>query len=219
MIELAVIVLRLVQYSAASVLMGSALFFVYALPAQGVGSAASLRWSKPLLVSAALLLALATLAGLIAQTATLAGSLADALTRDSLTAVVTQMDLGKSAVARAALALVAAIYAMRHASRPHAVARNRYSRHARLRHVRLDGPWPVDRGRRPCAAFGGGCPACPRRRGVDRGAGRLCRPRRSPAAGSRKARGLVERAATLLARRHRACSHDCRDRGWSTAGI
>ena len=55
MIELAVIVLRLVQYSAASVLMGSALFFVYALPAHGPGSAASLRWSKPALAGAALL--------------------------------------------------------------------------------------------------------------------------------------------------------------------
>ncbi|MGZ3234036.1 MAG: copper homeostasis membrane protein CopD [Croceibacterium sp.] len=112
MIELAVIVLRLVQYSAASVLMGSALFFVYALPATGPGAAAGLRWPRPLLASAALLLALGTLAGLIAQTATLAGSLADALTRDSLTAVVTQMDLGKSALARAAWALIAAIYAM-----------------------------------------------------------------------------------------------------------
>lgn len=112
MIELAVIVLRLVQYSAASVLMGSALFFVYALPADGPGSAVSLRWSKPLLVGAALLLTVGTVFGLVAQTATLAGSLADALTRGSLTAVVTEMDLGKSALARTALGLIAATYAM-----------------------------------------------------------------------------------------------------------
>lgn len=111
MTELAVIVLRLVQYSAASVLMGSALFFVYALPAQGAGSGGSLRWSRPLLVSSALLLAAGTLAGLVAQTATLAGSLADALTRESLAAVVTQTDFGKAALARAALALIATIYA------------------------------------------------------------------------------------------------------------
>mgnify|MGYP001555853882 CR=1 FL=1 len=112
MTELAVIVLRLVQYSAASVLMGSALFFVYALPGQGPGSAASLRWPRPWLVGAALVLAAATVLGLVAQTATLAGSLTDALTPASLTAVVTQMDFGMAAVARAALALAAATYAL-----------------------------------------------------------------------------------------------------------
>lgn len=110
MTELAVILCRLVQYSAASVLMGSALFFVYALPAQGPGSAAELRWARPLLASAAIVLALAASIGLIAQTALLAGSLADALTADSLTAVVTQMDLGKAALARAVLAVVAALF-------------------------------------------------------------------------------------------------------------
>jgi len=92
--------------------MGSALFFVYALPATGPGSAASLRWPKLLLEGAALLLVIATLLGLIAQTATLAGSLAEALTRDSLTAVVTQMDFGQSALARATLALIAALYVL-----------------------------------------------------------------------------------------------------------
>jgi putative copper resistance protein D len=107
MIELAAILLRLVQYSAASVLMGSALFFIYALPAQGPGSAASLRWARPLLVSAALLLAIGTLLGLALQTE----ALADELSVEAFTAVVTQMDLGKAAMARAALALVAAIYA------------------------------------------------------------------------------------------------------------
>jgi len=108
-IELAVILLRLVQYSAASVLMGSALFFVYALPSQGPGSAASLRWAKPLLASAALLLTAGTLLGLVAQTALLAGSFTDALTPDALTAVVSEMDLGKAAIARAGLAVLAAV--------------------------------------------------------------------------------------------------------------
>ena len=107
MIEPAVILLRLVQYSAASVLMGSALLFVYALPAQGPAAAASLRWARPLLVGAALVLAVGTLLGLALQTETLA----DELSAGALTAVVTQMDLGKAAVARAALALIAAIYA------------------------------------------------------------------------------------------------------------
>lgn len=107
MTELAVILCRLAQYSAASVLTGSALFFAYALPARGPGSAAELRWSKPLLAAAALLLAAGALFGLVAQTAVLAGSLADALTAESLAAVVTQMDLGKAALARAALAFAA----------------------------------------------------------------------------------------------------------------
>lgn len=110
MIEPAVILLRLVQYSAASVLMGSALFFVYALPAQGPGSAAELRWPKPLLLIAALLVVAGTLLGLVAQTAVLAGSINDALAVDSLRAVVTQMDLGKASVVRAALALLVAAY-------------------------------------------------------------------------------------------------------------
>ena len=92
--------------------MGSALFFVYALPAHGPGSAAELRWSKPLLASSAVLLAVATLLGLIAQTAVLAGSLADALTAQSLVAVVTQMDLGKAALIRAVLALFAGVWLM-----------------------------------------------------------------------------------------------------------
>jgi putative copper resistance protein D len=105
--EPAVILLRLAQYSAASILMGSALFFVYALPSGGAASAAGLRWSRPLLIAAALLLLAATVLGLLVRTAILAGSWADGLTAESLTAVVSQMDLGKAAVARAAAALVA----------------------------------------------------------------------------------------------------------------
>jgi len=112
LIALAVVLCRFAQYLAASVLMGSALFFVYALPTAGPGSAAELRWSKPLLAGAASLLALATLAGLLAQTALLAGSWTEALTADSLGAVVTQMDLGKAAIVRAACAVIAAIGAL-----------------------------------------------------------------------------------------------------------
>jgi len=109
-IELAVIVCRLAQYWAASILMGSALFFVYALPSQGPASAASLRWSRPLLWVSAIVLLVATVAGLVTETAVLAGSLADALTAEALTAVVSQMDLGKAALARAALALIAVLW-------------------------------------------------------------------------------------------------------------
>jgi putative copper resistance protein D len=110
-IALAVIVCRFGQYAAASVLMGSALFFVYALPAQGPGSAAALRWSRPLLACAALGLAAATALGLIAQTAVLAGSLNDALTAEALSAVVGEMDLGQAALIRSVLALAAAVFA------------------------------------------------------------------------------------------------------------
>ena len=109
LIALALIVSRFLEYSAASVLMGSALFFLYALPAAGPGSAANLRWSKPLLAGAAVLLVASTLLGLLAQTAVLAGSWADALTADSLGAVITQMDLGKAALARAACAILAGL--------------------------------------------------------------------------------------------------------------
>ena len=109
MTEVAVIVCRFAQYAAASVLMGSSLLFVYALPAQGPRSAAQLRWARPLLIGAALLLAAATAAGLLAQTADLAGSWADALSAQSLGAVFTQMNLGKAAIVRTAAALLAVI--------------------------------------------------------------------------------------------------------------
>ena len=107
MIELAAILCRLAQYSAASILAGSALFFVYALPSQGPASAARLHWSKPLLLVSAIVLLIGTVAGLVTETAVLAGSLADALTAEALTAVVSQMDLGKAALARVVLALIA----------------------------------------------------------------------------------------------------------------
>ena len=88
----------------------AALSFVYALPSRGPASAASLRWPKPLLFIAAVMLLAGTVLGLVAQTAVLAGSLRDALTAESLTAVMTQMDLGKAALARAVFAFIAAAY-------------------------------------------------------------------------------------------------------------
>lgn len=108
MLELAVIALRLIQYGAASILAGSALFLVYGLPAHGPASAAARGWTKPLLASSALALTGAALLGLVAQTAVLAGSLSEGLRPESLGAVVTGMALGKAAVARAAFACAAA---------------------------------------------------------------------------------------------------------------
>ena len=105
--ELAVIVLRLAQYGSASILAGSALFLVYALPAGGRASAAARSWPKPVLAAAALTLTAASMLGLLAQTAVLAGSLSEALRAESLAAVI-EMGLGKSAIARAMLACLAA---------------------------------------------------------------------------------------------------------------
>jgi putative copper resistance protein D len=109
MLELAVIILRLIQYGAASILAGSALFFVYALPAEGSHSAAARGWAKPLLITAALVLTVAALLGLIAQTAVMAGSIAEGLAAESLMAVLGGISLGKAAVIRAALACTAAV--------------------------------------------------------------------------------------------------------------
>ena len=109
MIEPAVIVLRLLQYLGAVVLMGSSLFFVYALPSSGDGSAAQSRWARPLLVGAAMLLAIAALLGIAAQSSLLAGSVSEGLKAETLTAVVSSMALGKAAVMRAGVAGLAVL--------------------------------------------------------------------------------------------------------------
>ena len=109
MIEPAVIVLRLLQYLGAMVLMGSSLFFVYALPSSGGGSAAQTRWARPLLVAAAALLAVAAFLGIAAQSSLLAGSVSEGLKAETLTAVVSSMALGKAAVVRGALAVLAVL--------------------------------------------------------------------------------------------------------------
>lgn len=107
MLEPAVIVLRLMQYAGAMVLMGSSLFFVYALPASGDGSAAEARWARPLLIGAGLLVAVAAIFGIGAQSSVLAGSISDGLKTETLTAVVAGMNLGKAAVVRASVAILA----------------------------------------------------------------------------------------------------------------
>lgn len=109
MLEPAVVTLRLMQYAGAMVLMGSSLFFLYALPSSGPGSAAEAPWARRLLASAGALLALATLLWIGAQASVLAGSMAEGLKPEALTAVVTSMDLGKAAVVRTGVALLATI--------------------------------------------------------------------------------------------------------------
>lgn len=108
-IEPAVVFLRLAQYIGAMILTGSSLFFLYALPLSGVASAAQVRWTRRLQVCAALLLAVAALLGIAAQSAVLSGSVSEGLKAETLSAVVSGMDLGKAATVRAAAALAAAL--------------------------------------------------------------------------------------------------------------
>jgi putative copper resistance protein D len=108
-LEPAVVVLRLMQYAGAMVLMGSSLFFVYALPKIGAGSAAETPWARKMLAAGGGLLAVAALLSVPGQASVLTGSLAEGLKPETLGAVVTGMDLGKAAVLRAAIAALAAI--------------------------------------------------------------------------------------------------------------
>jgi putative copper resistance protein D len=107
MFDEAVIILRFVQYGTAAILMGSPLFFLYALPQEGPAAASDLRWPRALFVAAALSLLLATGAGLLFQTAVMAGSIAEAVKPESIDAVLGGMDLGKSALVRMLLAAIA----------------------------------------------------------------------------------------------------------------
>jgi copper resistance protein D len=109
MLDSAVVLLRFAQYGTASILFGSSLFFLYALPRSGAFSAAALAWPRHLVAAAAIALLFATLLGLVAQTAVMAGSLSAALTLPSIEAVVMGMDLGKSTIVRAAVAGLAAL--------------------------------------------------------------------------------------------------------------
>lgn len=109
MLEAAVIALRLLQYAGAMVLMGSSLFFIYALPSSGEGSAAQSRWTRPLLIGAGLVLALAAILGIAAQSSVLAGSVSEGLKAETLKAVVSGMDLGKAAIVRAVAAILAVV--------------------------------------------------------------------------------------------------------------
>jgi len=103
MIETTIIVVRLLQYLGAMVLMGSSLFFIYALPRSGDASAAQLGWPRALVAGAAALLCLSSLVSIAAQASLFAGSWTEGLTNESMAAVVTSTDLGKAALARAIL--------------------------------------------------------------------------------------------------------------------
>ena len=109
MFEPAVIILRLAQYVGATVLTGSSLFLIYALPASGPAAAGPACWPRRLLVAAAFLLAATALLGLGAQSVMLSGSIAEGVKLETLSAVVSGIDLGKAAIVRSAAALSAAL--------------------------------------------------------------------------------------------------------------
>lgn len=114
MLEPAVIVLRLLQFSGAMVLFGSSLFLLYALPRNGVGSAPQLSWPRPLLAWAAGGLLVTSALGLLAHTSILAGSVSEGLRLESLSAVMTTMSMGPSTAVRAsAAAFVLLVLALR----------------------------------------------------------------------------------------------------------
>ncbi len=112
MLEVAVIVLRWLQYSGAVVLFGTPLFLLYSFRG---ADAPSLAWARPTLIVASVVVVLGSLAALVAQTAVMAGSLSEALKPASLSFMVTGMALGMAMVARAVVAGLAlvAIVALR----------------------------------------------------------------------------------------------------------
>jgi putative copper resistance protein D len=108
-LEPAVILLRLLQFAGAAILFGSSSFLLYALPRTGIGSGAVLTWPRRLLAWAAGGVLAASLVGLLAQTCILAGSIEAGMTLSSLTAVITTMSIGPSAVIRAGAAGLALV--------------------------------------------------------------------------------------------------------------
>jgi putative copper resistance protein D len=109
--DAAIILTRIVQYLAAAALFGTPLFLTYALPREGPGGAASLRWPRPLIVAAALTSLGGAVAYLLAQTAQMAGDPAAAADAGMLGDVLTGMALGRAGLARIVAAAFAAVLA------------------------------------------------------------------------------------------------------------
>lgn len=103
MLEVAVIGLRWLQYSGAVVFLGAPLFLLCSIRGS---DGPNLNWARPMLVVAALVVALGSLAALVAQTAVMAGSLSEAVKPASLSFMVTGTALGAAMVLRAVVALL-----------------------------------------------------------------------------------------------------------------
>jgi putative copper resistance protein D len=102
-LEVAVIALRWLQYGSAVVLLGVPLFLLYGFKGT---DGPNLVWVRPVLVVAAIIVALGSLAALVAQTAVMAGSLSEAVKPASLSFMISGTTLGKAMVARAGVALL-----------------------------------------------------------------------------------------------------------------
>lgn len=113
MLDLIVVVARFVQFTAAVVLFGTPLFFVYALRGLMQTDPAALAWGRGVTRASAGLLVLGTLTSLLAQTANMAGSPAMAFDRDALGMVLSGTQFGYAIVARLALGLGVLVLAFR----------------------------------------------------------------------------------------------------------
>lgn len=103
-VEAALVTFRFLQFGAASILCGSALFLLLFVPGPAL---AAWHLQRLLLPVAAVILALASAGGLLVQTAILAGSIDEALKLPNLALVIGTMDLGKAAVVRMSAGLAA----------------------------------------------------------------------------------------------------------------
>lgn len=103
MLEAVVVAVRWLQYGGAVVLLGLPLFILYSFKGS---RAPSLTWARPMLIAAAVVVALGSLAALVAQTAVMAGSLSEAVKPASLSFMVAGTALGMAMAARAALAVI-----------------------------------------------------------------------------------------------------------------
>ena len=119
MFELAVILLRFLQFAGVTALLGASLFFLYALPPTGVAAAHNIAWPRMLLLWGAAMLAISSAASVVTQTIVLAGSYQEGLTAEAIAFVTLETDIGHSAVVRivAGAAAVVALFAYR-AGRP-----------------------------------------------------------------------------------------------------
>ncbi|MEQ7154130.1 copper homeostasis membrane protein CopD [Brevundimonas aurifodinae] len=104
MLDLLVIGLRLAQYGAAVILLGTPLFLLYGLRAT---DALAQTWPRPLLVATCAVVAVASAAGLVAQTSVMAGSIIEGLKPASLGFMITGTTLGPAFLLRAGIALAA----------------------------------------------------------------------------------------------------------------
>jgi len=111
MVEAAVIAIRFLQYAGAMILLGSSLFFLYAVHGpRAVSLTSRIRWA---LASSAAILCTSSLLSIGLQASLFSGSFAEGFTLEGFSTVVSFMDLGKVALIRAVAAffcLVAVLF-------------------------------------------------------------------------------------------------------------